>query len=75
VSIEEMMPTPEYKDFKKFRANSVNLLEKHGLISKTNPEKPTASNQKYVITEKGKRYFKKKCFLCICIMVYSNSKS
>ena len=39
-----------------FRQNHLKPLEAAGLITKTNPNKPTASNQKYLITEKGKQY-------------------
>jgi len=39
-----------------FRENYLKPLEAAGLLTKTNPDKPTASNQKYVITEKGKRF-------------------
>ena len=56
ISIEELMLIFEYKDKKYFRQNYVKHLEMFSLIKKTNPEKPTASNQKYIITEKGKQF-------------------
>ena len=56
ISIDELMELFEYKDKGKFRQNYVKLLEAVGFIRKTNPDKPTASNQKYLITEKGKRF-------------------
>jgi ATP-dependent DNA helicase RecG len=55
-SIDDMMDIFEYKDKGKFRQNYLKPLEAAGLITKTNPDKPTASNQKYLITEKGKRF-------------------
>jgi len=56
VSIDELLDVFEYRDKGKFRQNYLKPLESVGLITKTNPDKPTASNQKYVITEKGKRF-------------------
>jgi ATP-dependent DNA helicase RecG len=55
-SIDELMTVFEYSHKGKFRDNYIKPLEAVGFISKTNPDKPTASNQKYVITEKGKRF-------------------
>jgi DNA-binding PadR family transcriptional regulator len=62
LSIEELMDLFEYKDKGKFRDNYIKPLESEGFISKTNPDKPTASNQKYVITEKGKRFLTRQDF-------------
>ena len=56
LSIEELMDLFEYNHKGKFRDNYLKPLEAAGLLTKTNPDKPTASNQKYVITEKGKRF-------------------
>ena len=39
-----------------FRQIYIKPLETSGFIKRTNPEKPTISNQKYLITEKGKRF-------------------
>ncbi|MDR1738985.1 MAG: hypothetical protein LBR66_09270 [Candidatus Symbiothrix sp.] len=55
-SIDELMAVFDYRDKGKFRQNYLKPLESVGFITKTNPDKPTASNQKYVITEKGKRF-------------------
>jgi len=55
-SIDELMAIFEYRDKGKFRDNYIKPLESVGFITKTNPEKPTAPNQKYVITEEGKHY-------------------
>ena len=56
ISIDELMSIFDYKHKGKFRQNYINRLESVGFIRKTNPEKPTASNQKYLITEDGKRF-------------------
>ena len=56
ISIDELMEFLEYRDKGKFRQNYINPLESVGFIRKTNPEKPTASNQKYLITEQGKQF-------------------
>jgi hypothetical protein len=55
-SIDEFMDVFSYRDRSKFRQSYLNPLESVGFITKTNPDKPTASNQKYLITEKGKRF-------------------
>ena len=56
LSIDELMDIFDYRDKSKFRRNYLMLLESNGFIKKTKPDKPTASNQKYLITEKGKRF-------------------
>jgi ATP-dependent DNA helicase RecG len=56
LSIDELMVLWEYKDKGKFRQNYLQPLETTGLIRKTKPDKPTASNQKYLNTEQGKRF-------------------
>ena len=56
LSIDELMTLFDYRHKGKFRDNYIKPLESVGFIKKTNPEKPTASNQKYLITEKGKRF-------------------
>jgi len=56
LSIDELMAFWDYKHKGKFRENYIKPLETVGFIRKTNPEKPTASNQKYLITEQGKRF-------------------
>jgi predicted transcriptional regulator len=55
-SIEKLMEIFAYNHKGKFRDNYIKPLETAGFIRKTNPDKPTASNQKYLITEKGKRF-------------------
>jgi hypothetical protein len=55
-TIDEYVDIFSFKDRSFFRRNYIKPLESNGLIAKTNPDKPTASNQKYVITEKGKRF-------------------
>ena len=56
ISIDELMAFFDYKHKGKFRQNYIKPLEFVGFIKKTNPEKPTASNQKYLITEQGKQF-------------------
>jgi len=56
LSVDELMALFDYKHKGKFRQNYLNPLETVGFIRKTNPDKPTASNQKYLITEQGKRF-------------------
>jgi len=56
LSIDELIEIFGYRDKSKFRQNYIKLLESLSFISKTNPDKPTASNQKYLITETGKRF-------------------
>jgi ATP-dependent DNA helicase RecG len=54
--IDDLMLIFDYSHKGKFRDNYIKPLESVGFITKTNPDKPTASNQKYAITEKGKRF-------------------
>ena len=56
ISIDELMEILEHRHKDTFRQNYIKPLESVGFINKTNPEKPTASNQKYLITEQGKRF-------------------
>ncbi|MDR1973969.1 MAG: putative DNA binding domain-containing protein [Bacteroidales bacterium] len=56
LSIDDLIDVFDYRDKGKFRQNYLKPLETVGLIRKTNPDKPTASNQKYVITEAGKQF-------------------
>jgi len=56
LSIDELMEIFQYNHKGKFRDNHIRPLEIAGFIKKTISDKPTAPNQKYVITEKGKRF-------------------
>jgi predicted HTH transcriptional regulator len=56
ISRDELTDIFVYKNLAFFRQNYLRPLETTGFIKRTNPEKPTASNQKYVITEKGKQF-------------------
>jgi len=56
LSVDELMELFEYKHKDTFRQNYIKPLIAIGFITKTIPEKPTASNQKYLITEIGKRF-------------------
>jgi predicted transcriptional regulator len=56
ITKEDYIDIFSYRNIAFFRQNYLKPLESVGFITKTNPDKPTASNQKYVITEKGKRF-------------------
>jgi len=56
VTIDDLIEIFSFKHKTFFRENYLKRLESIGFITKTNPEKPTASNQKYLITERGKRF-------------------
>ena len=56
ISIDDLIEIFSFRDRSFFRKNYLKPLESVGFIRKTNPEKPTASNQKYLITEQGKRF-------------------
>jgi predicted transcriptional regulator len=56
ITKDELIEIFSYKNVAFFRDNYLKPLEVAGFISKTNPDKPTAPTQKYVITEKGKRF-------------------
>jgi len=56
VSIDDLTEILSFRHKTFFRENYLKPLEAKGIITKTNPEKPTDPNQKYVITEKGKRF-------------------
>ncbi|GHS86824.1 hypothetical protein FACS1894201_07870 [Bacteroidia bacterium] len=61
-TIDEYVEVFSFRDRSFFRRNYIKPLESLGFIQKTNPDKPTASNQKYLITEKGKRFLTGKIF-------------
>jgi len=56
ITKDELIEIFSYRNIAFFRQNYLKPLESIGFIKKTNPDKPTASNQKYLITEKGKRF-------------------
>jgi ATP-dependent DNA helicase RecG len=63
VSLDDLIELFAFRDRSFFRRNYLKPLETVGFIKKTNPEKPTASNQKYLITEKGKLFLTESSFL------------
>jgi predicted HTH transcriptional regulator len=63
ITIDEYVDVFAFRDRSFFRRSYINPLETAGFIQKTNPDKPTASNQKYLITEKGKRFLTGRDFL------------
>jgi hypothetical protein len=56
ISVDELMEIFTYRNKTKFRDSYMKPLESVGFIAKTNPAKPTSSNQKYYITEAGKLF-------------------
>jgi ATP-dependent DNA helicase RecG len=56
ISRDELTDIFSYQNRVYFSQMYLKPLEKAGFIRKTNPDKPTASNQKYLITEQGKRF-------------------
>jgi len=56
ISRDELTDIFSYQNRVYFSQNYLKPLEAKGFLRKTNPEKPTASNQKYLITEQGKRF-------------------
>jgi predicted transcriptional regulator len=56
VTIDDLIEIFSFRHKTFFRENYLKPLESVDFITKTNPDKPTASNQKYLITEKGKRF-------------------
>ena len=52
-SMAEMMELLDVGSRGYFKDNHLNPLLKHGFMAMTNPDKPTASNQRYVITAQG----------------------
>jgi ATP-dependent DNA helicase RecG len=56
ISIDDLIEIFSFKDRSFFRKSYLKPMEAVGFIRKTNPERPTASNQKYLITEQGKQF-------------------
>lgn len=59
LGINDLMKIFEWKDRTKFRKKFINPLLTEGLLQMTIPNKPKSPNQKYVITEKGKKLLEK----------------
>jgi len=57
---EEIKRHVGIKDLKYFRENILTPLIKADLLQMTIPDKPNSPKQKYVITEKGKKFFEEK---------------
>jgi ATP-dependent DNA helicase RecG len=53
ISLDDLMSAIGYSNKATFRENYLKPLETLGFISKTNPDNPKASNQKYYTTSKG----------------------
>jgi ATP-dependent DNA helicase RecG len=56
ISTTELLQIFDYKNEKSFRDTYLKPLREEGLITFTNPEKPTDPENKYVITEAGKLF-------------------
>lgn len=56
VSFGELMDFFQYKNRKTFRENYINPLKHLKFIELTNPDKPNASDNKYVTTESGRAF-------------------
>ncbi|HEX2969496.1 MAG TPA: RNA-binding domain-containing protein [Bacteroidales bacterium] len=55
MSIDEALTFSGFESKESFRENYLSVLRKNDLIKLTIPEKPNDPNQKYIITEKGKK--------------------
>lgn len=60
IGITELMAIAERSDRTKFRNQVLNPLLDAELIEMTIPDKPRSSNQKYRLTEKGRKYLENK---------------
>ena len=56
--LSELMEKFGWKDRTKFRDKFVVPLLKNGLLNMTIPDKPNSRNQKYIISENGKKWMK-----------------
>jgi ATP-dependent DNA helicase RecG len=56
ISIDDLIEIFSFKDRSFFRRSYLKPLCSLGFIQRTNPNKPTSPNQKYLITEQGKRF-------------------
>lgn len=56
VPLAQLMKWMEYKKKQTFRDNYLLPLQSVGFVTMTKPDQPNARDQKYVITEKGKRF-------------------
>jgi ATP-dependent DNA helicase RecG len=56
IATDDFIEIFSFKDRRFFVRNYLKRFELLGFLQKTNPTKPTASNQKYLITEQGKRF-------------------
>ena len=55
-SVDDLVDILSFNHRSYFNENYLKPLCKLGFIQRTNPDKPTSPNQKYLITEKGKRF-------------------
>ncbi len=57
-SIQEIMEIAEWRDRSKFRKKFIRVFLETGLLEMVVPEKPNSPNQKYYLTDKGRRFVK-----------------
>jgi ATP-dependent DNA helicase RecG len=55
-TLKEMLTFWDYKNRTTFTENYLRPLRQTGLVTMTNPEKPTDPENKYIITEAGKLF-------------------
>jgi predicted transcriptional regulator len=60
ISVDELMEIFAYQNRTKFRDGYIKPLEAVGFIKKTHSDKPNSPNQKYLLTETGKRFLTEK---------------
>jgi ATP-dependent DNA helicase RecG len=65
LSLDDIMMAVDYSNKKSFRDNYVNPLEQLQWIEKTNPQNPTAPDQKYKIAHKK---LPQKCWSFFCFL-------
>ena len=58
--LKEILNALGYNDPYYFKKTFINPLIKAGIIAMTVPDKPTSSNQKYVLTDKGVKLLSEK---------------
>ncbi|MDR2970433.1 MAG: putative DNA binding domain-containing protein [Bacteroidales bacterium] len=56
ISVDDLVDILSFNHRTFFNENYLKPLSTLGFIQRTNPDKPTSPNQKYLITEKGKRF-------------------
>jgi hypothetical protein len=55
-SIQEIMEVAEWRDRSKFRNKFIRVFIETGVLEMVVPEKPNSPNQKYLLTDEGRRF-------------------